>query len=215
MRPQPQPATTPEEYLSAEREAEFKSEYVAGEVMAMAGASFGHNVVAANAAGALWGRLRSSSCRVVPSDMRIKVGSQYLYPDVAVVCGEPRFLDERTDVLLNPTVIIEVLSESTKNYDRGEKFMRYRQLESLMEYVLIDPSEPHVEHFRREGGRWVLAETSVVEDRITLTSIGCELPLAEVYDRIGQGSPTPPQKAPGRAPRESARSRASRARPAR
>ncbi|NJL27175.1 MAG: Uma2 family endonuclease [Thermoanaerobaculia bacterium] len=183
MRPQPKPAMTPEDYLSAEREADFKSEYVGSEVLAMAGASFVHNVVAANAVGALWSRLRGGPCRVVPSDMRIKVGNQYLYSDVAVVCGEPRFLDERTDALLNPTVIIEVLSESTKNYDRGEKFMRYRQLDSLQEYVLVDPTEPHVEHFRRESGRWVLVETSVIEDRIALTSIGCDLPLAEIYER--------------------------------
>ncbi len=175
-----------EEYLAIEREAEHKSEFVDGEAAAMAGASYVHNLIVANVVGTLWGRLRGTPCAVVPSDLKVKASTRLYYPDVVVVCGEPRFLDHEQDIVLNPTLIVEVLSESTKNFDRGEKFMRYRLLESLQDYILIAQKETHVEHFRREKGLWVLAETRDPRASLAIESIDCELPLADVYDRLAQ-----------------------------
>ena len=186
MATRPDTLLSPEEYLAIEREAEHKSEYVDGEAVAMAGASYVHNLIVANVVGSLWGRLRGTACAVVPSDLKVKASTKLYYPDVTVLCGEPRFLDETQDVLLNPTLIVEVLSEGTKNFDRGEKFMRYRLLESLRDYVLIAQDETHVEHFRRQDELWVLGETRDPDDRLALESIGCELPLADVYDRVAE-----------------------------
>ncbi len=175
-----------DEYLAIERDAEHKSEFVDGEAVAMAGASYVHNLIVANVVGTLWGRLRDTPCAVVPSDLKVKASTKLYYPDVVVVCGEPRFLDDKQDVVLNPTLIVEVLSESTKNFDRGEKFMRYRLLESLRDYILVAQKETHVEHFRREKEMWVLAETRDPKDRLVIESIDCELPLADIYDRVAQ-----------------------------
>lgn len=184
MATQPQSRLSLEEYLALERGAEQKSEYMDGEAVAMAGASFAHNLIVANVVGALWGRLRGTPCAVVPSDLKVKATSRLYYPDVTVVCGEPRFLDEAQDVLLNPTLIVEVLSESTKNFDRGEKFMRYRTVDSLNDYVLIAQDAAHVEHFRRQDEHWILAETRDPQGILKLESIGCELSLVEIYDRV-------------------------------
>ena len=184
MATRPQILLSPEEYLAIEREAEHKSEYDGGETLAMAGASFTHNLIVANVVGALWSRLRGTPCAVVPSDLKVQATTKLYYPDVTVVCDEPRFLDEAQDVLLNPTLIVEVLSERTKNFDRGEKFMRYRHIESLQHYVLIEQGEKQVEHYRRQEELWILAEMRDPEGRLALESIGCELPLAEVYDRV-------------------------------
>lgn len=185
MASQPRPLLSPEEYLAIERQAEHKSEYLDGEAVAMAGATYAHNLIVANVVGALWGKLRGTPCAVVPSDLKVQATTKLYYPDATVVCGEPRFLDAAQDVLLNPTLIVEVLSEGTKNFDRGEKFMRYRMVESLVDYVLIAQGELHVEHYRRQEDLWVLAETRDPEGRVVLESIGCELELAEIYDRIG------------------------------
>ncbi len=190
MATQPDTLLSPEDYLAIERDAEHKSEYVDGEAVAMAGASYVHNLIVANVVGALWGRLRGTPCAVMPSDLKVKASSKVYYPDVTVLCGEPRFLDDEQDVLLNPTLIVEVLSESTKNFDRGEKFMRYRLVESLQDYVLIAQSETHVEHFRRDKDLWVLAETRDPGDHLVIESIGCELLLADVYDRVAQALAT-------------------------
>ena len=184
MATRPRTLLSPEEYLAIERQADHKSEYDDGEAVAMAGATFTHNLIVANVVGALWGRLRGTSCAVVPSDLKVQATTRLYYPDVTVVCGEPTFLDETEDVLLNPTLIVEVLSERTKNFDRGEKFMRYRMVESLRDYVLIAQAEAHVEHFRRQEELWVLAETRNPEGRLVLGLIECELPLGEVYDRV-------------------------------
>ena len=186
MATRPRSLLSPEEYLAIERDAEHKSEYVDGEAVAMAGASYVHNLIVANVVGALWGRLRGTPCAVVPSDLKVQAATKLYYPDVTVVCGEPRFLDNAQDVLLNPTLIVEVLSERTKNFDRGEKFMRYRLLESLREYVLVAQAETHVEHFRREKELWILAETRDREECLVIESIDCELPLTDVYDRVDQ-----------------------------
>jgi Uma2 family endonuclease len=181
------PRLTPEEYLAKERKAEFKSEYFAGETFAMAGARPSHNVIVGNVIGELHPQLKPRPCRVYPSDQRVKVSPTglYTYPDVIVVCGKPQFEDEEGDTLLNPTVLVEVLSESTEDYDRGRKFVHYRTIESLREYVLIAQDECRVERFERQpDNTWVLWATDRMEDALELPAIGCELPLAEIYHKV-------------------------------
>lgn len=178
---------TPEEYLALERKAEYKSEYLDGEIFAMTGASRKHNLVVGNVYAAIHAQLRKRLCEVYPSDMRVKVSPTglYTYPDIAVVCGEPAFDDEQKDTLLNPTVIIEVLSKSTEGYDRGAKFEHYRRLESLAEYVVIAQEKHHVEHYTRQpDNQWLLSETNDPQDTLTLTSIDCTLALADVYEKV-------------------------------
>jgi len=181
---------TPQEYLAIDRAAEFKSEYFAGEMVGMAGASENHNIITVNLASELRTRLRGGPCRPFSTDMRVSAGAGdlYFYPDVVVVCGERRFADERRDVLLNPTVIAEVLSPTTEADDRGDKFEGYRRLESLHEYVLVAQDRPHIEHFtRQEEGRWLLSEVDGMEAVLHLASIGCGLPLNEVYEGVDFG----------------------------
>jgi Uma2 family endonuclease len=177
---------TPEQYLALERKAEVKSEYINGWIYAMAGASREHNLISANILAELHVQLRSRPCETYSSDMRVKVSATrlYTYPDVVVVCGEPRFEDEHVDTLLNPTVLIEVLSPSTEAYDRGDKFAHYRRLESLQEYVLIAQERMRVEHYARQGEQWLLTEFSQPDEQLPLASIGCEIPLREIYARV-------------------------------
>ena len=178
---------TPEEYLALERQAECKSEYYAGEIFAMAGASRWHNLIVANVIGELRSQLKGRPCTTYPSDMRLQISPTglYTYPDVTVVCGDARFEDTQQDTLLNPTLIVEVLSESTEAYDRGGKFAHYRKLASLMEYVLITQTKPHVEHYvRQPDNRWLLAEADSLHHTLHLPSIDCHLSLAEVYDKV-------------------------------
>jgi len=184
---QPKTYLTPEEYLALERKAEYKSEYLAGEMFAMSGASPRHVLIVTNVVAELRGQLKQRPCTVYSSDLRVKVSPTglYTYPDVVVVCDQPQFADEQRDTLLNPTLIVEVLSESTKDYDRGEKFEHYRTLPSLREYILIAQDKYHVEHFvRQPDNRWLLSETNLLEDTIHLSSIACDLALAEVYDKV-------------------------------
>lgn len=178
---------TPEEYLAIERQATYKSEYFNGEMFAMSGASPRHVLIVTNVVAELHQQLKQRPCTVYSTDLRVKVNPTglYTYPDVIVVCDQPQFNDEQKDTLLNPTLIVEVLSESTKDYDRGEKFEHYRTLTSLAEYVLIAQDKPHFEHFvRQPDNRWLLAETNRLEDTIHLPSIACDLALAEVYDKV-------------------------------
>jgi Uma2 family endonuclease len=187
MSSQAQQRYTPEEYLARERLAEYKSEYYAGDIFAMAGASRWHNLIVANVIGELRSQLKGRLCTTYPSDLRVKVSPTglYTYPDVTVVCGEPQFEDTQQDTLLNPTLIVEVLSESTEAYDRGGKFAHYRKLASMLEYVLIAQTKPHVEHYvRQPDNRWLLAEADSMHDTIHLPSIDCHLALAEVYDKV-------------------------------
>ncbi|MGH7460578.1 MAG: Uma2 family endonuclease [Longimicrobiales bacterium] len=180
------PLITPAEYLDAERRAETKSEYFAGQVFAMAGASMEHNLIVANLVAGLHGQLKGRPCSVLPSDMRVHVPTGlYTYPDVTVVCGKPQLEDEHLDTLLNPTVLIEVLSDSTERYDRGRKAEHYRQVESLQEYLLIAQHEARIERYRRQGEReWVLTEAIGLEESVTLASVDCVLDLHDVYDRV-------------------------------
>src|SRR5262245_7965092 len=178
---------TPEEYLAIERKATYKSEYVNGEMFAMSGASPRHVLIVTNVVAELRQQLKQRPCTVYSTDLRVKVRPTglYTYPDVIVVCGQPQFDDEQQDTMLNPTVIVEVLSESTKDYDRGGKFEHYRSLMSLAEYILIAQDKSHVEHFvRQPDNRWLLAETNRLDDTIHLPSIECHLELAEVYDKV-------------------------------
>lgn len=184
---QSQERILPEEYLALERKAEHKSEYFDGEVFAMSGASPQHVLIVTNVVSELRGQLKKRQCTVYSTDLRLRVSEAglYTYPDVVVVCGKPLFSDEHKDTLVNPTLIVEVLSESTKDYDRGGKFEQYRTVPSFMEYVLIAQDKYHVEHFTREApNRWLLSETNLFEDSIHLASVGCDLILAEVYDKV-------------------------------
>jgi Uma2 family endonuclease len=176
------------DYLAAERRAEGgKSEYLDGEVIAMSGASRAHNLIALNLAASLHDQLKGRPCETYAGDMRVHTPATglYTYPDVVVVCGEPRFDDAALDTLLNPTLLIEVLSSSTESYDRGRKFAHYRTLESLREVVLVSQDEVRVELFtRQQHGHWLLSEASRLDEAVPLGSIGCELRLADVYDRV-------------------------------
>ncbi len=179
-----------EDYLALERQAESRSEYLDGEVFAMVGASREHNLIAGNVFASLHGQVRERDCEVYASDMRVRVSATHLftYPDVVAVCGEPRFDDQELDTLLNPTLIVEVLSRSTADYDRGSKFAHYRALPSLAEYLLIAQDRVHVEHFERQASeRWLFTETDDLAARIELPAIGCTLALAEIYAKVVSG----------------------------
>ncbi len=185
------PRFTPQEYLAMERAADYKSEYVSGEIFAMAGTSFKHAIIVANLIRELGGQLRGAPCRAVANDLRVSVQATraYTYPDVVVVCGPPQFGDEHLDTLLNPTVLIEVLSDSTEAFDRGGKFAHYRRLESLQEYVLITQTLMRVEHFVRDGERWVLSELSQPEDMLRLASLQAAVRLSDIYEDVELAPP--------------------------
>ena len=178
---------TVEEYLAIERQAPCKSEYFDGEMFAMAGASRRHNLIALNIGAELRTQLRQRPCEVYTSDMRVKISRTglYTYPDVAVVCEEPLFEDTDVDTLLNPIVLVEVLSPSTADYDRGGKFEQYRTLPSLQVYLLVAQEQCHVVHYTsQQDNTWLLAETSDMQDGIHLPSIRCDLLLSEIYAKV-------------------------------
>jgi Uma2 family endonuclease len=178
---------TAEEYLAIERQASCKSEYLDGEMFAMAGASRRQNLIALNIGAELRTQLQQRPCEVYTSDMRVKISRTglYTYPDVVVVCDEPRFEDTDVDTLLNPIVLVEVLSPSTADYDRGGKFEHYRTLPSLQAYLLVAQERCHVVHYtRQQDNAWLLAETDDIQDCIRLPSIRCDLLLSEVYAKV-------------------------------
>lgn len=181
------PRLTPEEYLALERTADIKSEYLDGEMFAMSGASRWHNLITGNLTGELSTQLKKCPCEVYSSDLRVHIPATglYTYPDVAVVCGEPRFEDEQLDTLLNPRILVEVLSPTTEGYDRGKKFEHYQSIDSLAEYLLVDQTRPRVEHYvRQDGNQWLLTVFEGLQATVTLPSIQCGLALAEVYDKV-------------------------------
>jgi Uma2 family endonuclease len=178
---------TTREYLELDRAAERKSEFLAGEMFAMAGASEAHNLIVANLVSEIRNQLRGKPCRVYPSDMRVRVEDEmhYAYPDVTALCGRPEFEDDRRDILLNPQVIIEVLSPSTEGYDRGRKFLQYRKLASLTEYLLVSQEARRIEKYERQpDGRWLLSEAEGKASRVEIQSIGCSLLLSDVYEKV-------------------------------
>ena len=178
---------TPEEYLEFERASEFRHEYINGEIYEMSGAKRRHNVISSNIVRSLGNQILNRDCLVYSSDMRVKVSElgNYTYPDVVAVCGEEIFEDETEDTLLNPMLIVEILSVSTEAYDRGAKFEFYQRIESLSEYVLITQEPYRVEQFvRREANVWTYYEFRRAEDVVKLNSIDCELSLKDIYHKI-------------------------------
>lgn len=177
---------SPEEYLRNERLAETKSEYVDGTLVAMSGATRQHVLITTNIGSQIHRQLEDGPCEVYTQDLRVRIeeGGMYAYPDVVVVCDPPEFQDNEFDVLLNPTVIVEVLSESTEGYDRGLKFARYRRRASLRGYVLVAQDRVSVERFRRQGDQWVFTEAASLDDTIDLPSIGCALALRSIYSKV-------------------------------
>src|SRR5437868_9745242 len=178
---------SPDEYLAIERKAEFKSEYVDGVMYAMAGGSERHNLIAGNTLTALNNQLREAPCRVYPSDLKIRIPNsrKFFYPDDSVVCGETQFADEERDVILNPILIVEVLSESTAAFDRGKKFQSYQQIESLQEYLLVAQDEFIVEHYlRQEQNHWLYTKVLGLEETLALPTLKCQLALSDIYSKV-------------------------------
>lgn len=180
------PRFTPEQYLALERKAEYKSEFYNGVIEAMAGASRAHSLISLNLASHLLQELKDRPCEVHNGDLRVWVGpvNRYTYPDVVVVCGEPQFQDSNLDTLLNPIVIVEVLSPSTERKERGKKFAGYRQLNSLKEYVLIDQDEVLVERYTQNNEEWLLTILGRHSEVLSLDSIYCEVPLSAIYANV-------------------------------
>ena len=177
---------TPEEYLTWERKQPFKNEYYNGQIIVMSGASRAHNRITVDITTQLNNQLMEGECEVFASEMRVRTSPEvsYFYPDVIVVCGEPRFEDDTFDTLLNPIVVIEVLSPSTAAFDRGEKFEHYKQLASLQEYILISQGSVRVEHYSRQETQWGHDTFQRLEDVLSFPSIECEVPLRAIYRRV-------------------------------
>ncbi|MEN3334383.1 MAG: hypothetical protein V7641_3748 [Blastocatellia bacterium] len=186
---------TIEEYLAIERQTEERYEYLDGQIFAMSGESDAHGEVSANLSFIIGSQLRGTPCRMRIKDTKVRSGPTphpgstkglFSYPDLVVICGERQYHDEHQDVLLNPTVILEVLSESTENFERGEKFHRYRMWNpTLSDYLLVSQTRPDIEHYIRQAdGAWLLHNYSGLEQRLFIDSINCELRLSEVYERI-------------------------------
>jgi Uma2 family endonuclease len=187
MSRQPKTFIPPDEYLAFEREAEHKNEYLDGEVFAMVGASRKHNLIVTNMTRELSQQLKKKPCEVYSSDMRIRIPNAdiYTYADLTVACGEPKFEDAHVDTLLNPVLIVEVLSKSTASYDRSQKFAFYRTIESLTDYLLVSQDSFHVEQYTKQpDNRWMLADFRSPEDVLQLDSVQCSLALGEIYDKV-------------------------------
>ena len=177
---------TPEEYLTWERKQSFKNEYHNGQIVAMSGASLAHNSLTVDITVQLSNQLMEGECQVFAGDMRVRTDptASYFYSDVIVVCGEACFEDDTFDTLLNPMVVIEVLSPSTAAFDRGEKFEHYKQLASLKEYILVSQDSVRVEHYYRQRTLWNHNIFQRLEDTLPLVSIECEVPLRAIYRRV-------------------------------
>lgn len=187
MSKQPIIRFTAAEYLSMERNSSEKHEFAFGEIFAMTGASLNHVGIVGNIAGELRHQLRQRPCQVYSMDLRVCVDPDhhYTYPDVVMVCDKPQLLDDQFDTLLNPELIVEVLSESTRNYDRGDKFQHYRGIASFREYLLVDQAKLHVERYSKQSnGTWSLWETDALADVVQLESLGVALPVSEIYFKI-------------------------------
>ena len=175
-----------EEYLEFEREAEEKHELIDGEVIAMAGASREHNLIGTNITIILGIQIRGKGCEIYANDMRVRMKSgRYGYPDVVVVCDKPNFADDEFDVLLNPLVVVEVLSKSTRFRDKTEKLKTYQKMESIREILLIEQTEPRIEHYLKQTpNQWLLRIYENLGETIVLDSLKCEVPVAEIYAQI-------------------------------
>lgn len=175
-----------EEYLEIERTSELRHEYISGDIVAMAGATRAHNLITVNVVRRLGNQLEGTPCETYSNDMRVRTTqSDYTYPDVVVVCDEPQFEDVELDTLLNPTVVIEVLSKTSEARDRGEKFSDYRATESVRDIVFVSQHMARVEHYvRLANDEWTLHDVADPAGEIKLSSIGCTLTLAEIYERV-------------------------------
>lgn len=186
--PKLKPYFTPAEYLAFERGAEIKHEYIDGQIYAMAGGSPQHNAICFNTAVAIGSQIKGTDCQGYTSDQKVRTDPQDLfsYPDLTIVCGAPLFHDEQRDVILNPRVIIEVLSPTTETFDRDEKLTRYQRLKSLSDCLLIAQDRPRVEHYVRQPGKrqWLFTIETELSAEIEIASINCRLRLADIYDRI-------------------------------
>jgi Uma2 family endonuclease len=186
---------TEEEYLAIERAAEYKSEYVNGEIFAMAGGTSNHAILQSNVIAELAGRLGDRPCIVYTSEMRVRAPAarSYTYPDASVVCGKREFADDRQDTLLNPVVIVEVLSPSTEGYDRGRKFTAYRTIGSLKNFILVDQDAVLVECYsRRPDNAWDIDSYQQMKEELHINSIGVSIPLSRLYRNVELAtSPTP------------------------
>lgn len=187
MLPEPSKTTTRKAYLCSERNADVKSEFLDGEIFAMAGASREHNLIAANIVRELGNQLLDRPCNAYSSDLKVRIErvNTYTYPDITVACDPEQFEDRHRDVLLNPLVIIEILSESTEAYDRGRKFAHYQFIPSLLEYILISQHLPRVERFiRQKDATWIYSRYDGMNDIVSIESVGCELAVSEIYRKI-------------------------------
>ena len=184
---QPDVYVSSQEYLALEKQAVYKSEYISGTIVAMSGASRKHNLIVTNIVTSLVQQLRGRPCEVYASDMRVKMPASdlYVYPDVVVVWGTPQFEDSDLDTLLNPTLVIEVLSQSTEFRDRGVKAQGYRLRDSLAEYLLIGQDQCRLEQYIRQAdNQWLLVDFHALEETVNLASIHCTLVIQDVYDRV-------------------------------
>ena len=178
---------SPEEYLAEERAALDKHEYYQGEVFAMSGASLKHNVIFSNLFTDIGGKLKGKGCRPYGSDLRIHIpkNTLYTYPDISIICGEADLTDKEFDTATNPSVIIELLSKSTRNYDKGEKFTLYRDIDTLKEYLLVDTEKIYVEkHIRNADGSWQLTDYKSLENSFTIDSLQINILLTDIYEGI-------------------------------
>lgn len=179
---------SPDEYLEIERASDTRHEYVDGEIYAMAGESLAHSQICINIAGEIRRALKRSRCQALSPNMKVRAETRgmFAYPDLSIVCGEPVFHDLQRDVLLNPKVIIEVLSPSTQRYDQTKKFFRYRkEIPSLTDYILIYQDTAFIEHHEKQSdGRWVHNAFDGLDDTFRIPSVGCEIPVSEIYDRV-------------------------------
>lgn len=187
---------TIEEYLELERQVETRHEYLDGEIYEMAGETLAHSQINVNLVVTIGLQLRGKACQALSPNMKVRSGSYikqqkttkglFSYPDLSVVCDEPQFHDKFTDVLLNPTVIFEILSPSTQEFDNDEKFRRYRTwITSLTDYVLISQREPKIEHYHRQSStKWLLTTIGGLESSLYIESIDCTIFLNELYDRV-------------------------------
>lgn len=184
---------SPAQYLEIERAAPTKSEYHAGEMFAMAGVTHEHSLIVGNVAREIGNCLRRGPCQVHSSDLRVHIPATglYTYPDILAFCGDPEFVDDQFDTLMNPQLLIEVLSESTEAYDRGTKFRHYRTIASLKEIVFISQYEPRVERYvRTDDEQWVLKDWTSLDESIQFESIGCIVSMADIYERVDFQPPT-------------------------
>ncbi|MBX7171339.1 MAG: Uma2 family endonuclease [Pyrinomonadaceae bacterium] len=177
-------SVTAEEYLKLERNSKRKHEFFDGEIVAMAGASLKHNIISSNLQGELFSQLKGSPCRPFASDLRVKAKRNYFYPDIVVSCQDRKFEDDSDDTLLNPRIIIEILSKSTKLTDRNLKFDSYLSIETLTDYILVEQNSMRVEHYQRNKDVWNVVVLSNPSDKLFLNSINCELNLAEIYNEV-------------------------------